>query len=509
MKKWMFMTAVASVMLLGSCSTDGDVPQNMEEARQKELVPVSFGTYMGNDQKAETRSGYTGNIGNTELGSQGFGVIGVYTKGESYNSLSAAEDKTPDFMYNEKIISDGSGGWKYAVTANTKYWPNDFVSGAVDPDTNPSSGAGTGGKVSFFAYAPYVDVNYSSTPKGQAGDTTFGITALSANDAGTENPSLSYTIKEGSFVDVLWGTANGSDVNVLGGSNAGDFVTTTNWYYPNGGSETVASSPTGSQVPVLGNVNIDLTKQKTGGKVKFLFKHALAQFGNYQDDATKGGLQIKLDVDATDDTSANTDTKTRVTINSIKITSDESLARNKIYTQGVLDLATGYWKAASGSPTVVIKRQIVPSSTSPITDGYTRLLLNPEIADPGTVSTSGGDWTSGMVAGVVGSTLKNVYKTAPDALVFFPGTQPKFTFEVDYFVRTADNKLAQGYSEVRQKISKTVEFGKPVEMNKIYNMIIHLGLTSVKFEATVSDWENATMSGVSGTEVVHLPINVD
>lgn len=58
------------------------------------------------------------------------------------------------------------------------------------------------------------------------------------------------------------------------------------------------------------------------------------------------------------------------------------------------------------------------------------------------------------------------------------------------YVRTADKNLSQGYTEVRQIITNKVELGTSLDPNKYYTLIIHLGLTSVKFEAVVADWTN-------------------
>ena len=91
-------------------------------------------------------------------------------------------------------------------------------------------------------------------------------------------------------------------------------------------------------------------------------------------------------------------------------------------------------------------------------------------------------------------------------------------------MRTKDAHLAKGYTEAVQKITHNVAFKDAVELNKKYNLLIHLGLTSVKFEATVSNWDlDSTPAGGIGTEDsdgdgipdatdtdydVHVPINV-
>lgn len=56
---------------------------------------------------------------------------------------------------------------------------------------------------------------------------------------------------------------------------------------------------------------------------------------------------------------------------------------------------------------------------------------------------------------------------------------------------------------------------KTVSLNAKYNLLIHLGLTSVKFDATVSTWDDTANGGTtSGTStdtdpmVIYMPENV-
>jgi len=56
---------------------------------------------------------------------------------------------------------------------------------------------------------------------------------------------------------------------------------------------------------------------------------------------------------------------------------------------------------------------------------------------------------------------------------------------------------------VENKITKTISFadGNKLEAGKRYNLALHLGMTSVKFDATVSDW------GTGSTSETGLPYN--
>ena len=118
---------------------------------------------------------------------------------------------------------------------------------------------------------------------------------------------------------------------------------------------------------------------------------------------------------------------------------------------------------------------------------------------------------------------KNVYESEAQPLVFFPGTKPIIEFTITYTVRTYDANLKDSYTEVKQKITKRLYITQETELNKQYNILMHLGLTGVKFTATVSDWEATNATGavedpVNGgspvqtfdetIEHVYLPINV-
>ena len=87
--------------------------------------------------------------------------------------------------------------------------------------------------------------------------------------------------------------------------------------------------------------------------------------------------------------------------------------------------------------------------------------------------------------------------------MLMPGTKPQFTIAITYIVRTEDTNLAAGYSETTQTITKTVNFTSAVELNKQYTLNLILGLTSIKVEATVSEWTDGSATEIS------LPVNVE
>lgn len=154
--------------------------------------------------------------------------------------------------------------------------------------------------------------------------------------------------------------------------------------------------------------------------------------------------------------------------------------------------------------------------------------INADVAEQGIGTTKVIDadspkwiWNSARPTGVT-TTPKAVYANEDNAgFMLIPGDEPQTLYvTVDYFVRTADPQLARGYSEVEQIITNRVDVGG-LQANKYYTLLIHLGLTSVKFEAVVADWatnggdnydeDGNTLPGDPATEndlPVWLPSNV-
>ena len=118
----------------------------METAQQKaEGDAINFSVYT---PRSVTRAGVPGVISNTNLkdnttdvGKAGFGVLAYYTDDEKYDQ----ESSKPDFMYNTQVKYNGSK-WEYNPVM---YWPNEYGATATSDNTD---------YVSFFAYAPYIDV---------------------------------------------------------------------------------------------------------------------------------------------------------------------------------------------------------------------------------------------------------------------------------------------------------------------------------------------------------------
>ena len=180
----LFTVAAATAMAFTGCSQSSelaDTESNNTETTQK---AISFDTYLSKT----TRAGAAGAQNTEALETNGFGVFAYYTGQNAYAKTTTTT--TPNFMYNTKVsVPTGSTAFTYSPA---RYWPNN-----------------DGDKLSFFAYAPYIDVDPTNgTAKDQ---TTTGITALSSNTK-TGAPTVTYKLAEDmtKSVDLLWGTKMGT-----------------------------------------------------------------------------------------------------------------------------------------------------------------------------------------------------------------------------------------------------------------------------------------------------------
>lgn len=386
-------------------------------------------------------------------------------------------------------------------------------------------------------------------------------------------------------VDLLWGTAGVNGVKANGANQVAGTLGTNEYGYEtyNKTADTKLdlafnnTDKTYSADILKGYaVNDNLNKMNTTGKVEFVFKHALSKIGGSYIGSGDGddengttptnGLMVILDLDkdgqetggslqaysATPATGkeANNKYNTKVTINELviecskqlkdgvdptsKTFSYSSTTYENLYSKGKLNLATGRWGDYDKTTETNMKQEVVPSTyTGTGTYGQTAVdktkdaILSQELAEPYefTNTPRSNQTKAGFEDLPIGVTTvaKNVYESEANPFIFIPGTKPIMEFTITYTVRTYDAKLKNAYTEVKQKIKKRLYITTATELNKQYNILMHLGLTGVKFTATVSDWETTNVSGTTtdpgsglspvtvfdeDIEHVYLPINV-
>lgn len=128
MKQNYFMGLIACAALtMTGCSNDEiNAPQQSQGNNA-----IEFSTYLG--RNAQGSRGTETNDASIKSENGGFGVLAYYTEQANFTNTNK-----PNFMWNQKVTYDKTNtNWEYTPV---KYWPTKV-----------------GDKVSFFAYAPYVE----------------------------------------------------------------------------------------------------------------------------------------------------------------------------------------------------------------------------------------------------------------------------------------------------------------------------------------------------------------
>ena len=537
--------AAASAFVLTGC-TETDLSGDTSLAKESTPSAIQFSASTGNAGVTRTvvaQDYQQGAIGNTpdgdftkSLKQAHFGVFAYHTMSGEYNPATPTE-LVPNFMYNQELKYDdaensGVNAWVYDPV---KYWPNGIdAANAANEPSNTATEKNTNQKLSFFAVAPFITTptqTYTGTvPTGLAttnvltNNATNGINAMTTNEF-TGNVWVKYLMPkayENEAVDLLWGVRGQKNYSETDGNN--------------------------NTVAALGdNYNINLTKQTVGEKVKFLFKHALTKIAGQtvtEENVSetpgvndKIGFKIVADVDVnTEATAGDHDnqaayfgsdfdkTKTLITLKSIKIqdgktatndneTSVTGITESGIYNSGWFNIETGTWdkqESTDNGSTINIVAKSDNANQSSYED--TDYSINPAIREATDYTKSDGEGPKKLAAGGVtwdGSMQPTgIYTTAVPVfakenipgIMLIPGDANQSIYvTVDYLVRTADPNLSTGFTVVEQVISNKVSLAS-LQSNKYYTIIMHLGLTSVKFEAVVADWvtNNATQFDEDG-----------
>ena len=454
----------AASALLTSCNLN---IESQGEKPQKDDTSVGFGVYM--KRGVTTKSGYAGELTTEKLKTvaNGFGVFSYYGNGALYNETSK-----PDFMYNQQVKFTTNGVWEYTPI---KYWPNEY---------GAEAGSESADRLSFFAYAPYVEVT-PSTGIVTASDNTDGILGMTRNIAAGD-PMVMYgaCLQPGGGVDLCWGVS----------------------------ADTFTSSVDGNKNNVQsGDPFIDVIKPKTGDRLTFEFNHALSQLN----------VQIDTDVDVESHATSTLDSKTRVYVRSVSFTG--------FTTRGSLNLnskrGNPAWFDISGTGRLRRDPVTVYDGRSDGLEGVsTAADVNeePAVLSPIIVqSKEFGTETSKESTGVTGETV-NLFKYADSNSPIAPLTAPVMvvpiagvpvTVTIVYDIETADPNLASFLSDgvthgvsTENKITKTVQMNgqnMTLKPGMRYMIGLHLGLTSVKFDAEVNVWDDTEYKGTAD-----LPENV-
>ena len=489
MKKLFYFAAAA--MMMAACTSEELNVQETQQAVQDNAA-VNFDVYVN---RGLTRAGTPGDIDNNNIGKIGFGVFAYYTNDKQYSSSA-----TPNFMYNQRVYTSESPAttssvWTYEPV---KYWPNEYGDAAISDEID---------YVSFFSYAPWTAIEPTTgKPVVKTGEGVtesvehqekFNIIGVNKNSA-TGDPIIKYVVDTdpATSVDLLWGVkAEGSTEASIAG-------------------ETTVPSP------AVGMPFVDLTKpaKPVDGKIRFNLKHALAKVKvtiDYIDDAETpaGPAAKKLNAD-----------ETRIYVRWLEISGFAMAGALNLNNE---DAGVPNWKAIDG------QNELVFPSTTRFNDGRKdgkeghqngvqaneqNICLNDTITENYAETAKkegktvfGGDKFKGVTAVPQlvfgGDSTKN-----GGYFYVIPRNQGETVdIKINYDVLTLDSCLATTLSgtkdfgsEIENQILKEDIFqGADFVPGKVYTIKIHLGMTSVKFEATVEDWKDAE----NGTPDVDLPDN--
>lgn len=436
MKQKFFIGSLALLALMASCSSSNDDLNG--GATQENNIPVTFSSYLG--KTATSRAGTAGTIttdganSTTSLQTEGFGLFATYTDNAEYTAATG-----PNFMYNTKVSTKD---WTYSPL---RYWPNETSTTNADGKGATSEGVD---RLSFFAYAPYVEATATT---GAVTENTVGITALTANNV-TTDPKVTYVVADdpSKSVDLLWGVVPAG---------------TTKW-----------SNVTGTDIDIAeGKPYLNLIKPKTNQKVNLLFKHALAKLN----------LNVVGAFDAV--TGGTKDAATKITVASVTI-EGTGFKKTAVLNLNNTTANEPLWEAVDGADDIML----TVSGDN----------LNSKIKDSGKDEAQTVDGVTETAQDLLNSDATSAQK----AFMIIPSsaTDNSLKVTIDYYVNTTDASLSKGYSRVENKITKTITGFAP-EAGKNYTLLLSLGMTSVKVSATVSDW---TTEDGSSTQV-DLPINVE
>ena len=274
-------------------------------------------------------------------------------------------------------------------------------------------------------------------------------------------------------VDLCWGVANAAFSSTVTGATANNIA--------------------------IGAPYIDLVKPQTDAKIAFDFKHALASLN----------VQIDADVDVSDHSHGKAlDGKTKIYVRSVSFegfTTKGLLNLNAPASEGPkwYELSSINTKISGGSVTIYDGRRDGKESQAGATA--------PSEEPTGLNTTLTPTETTLNPVGVTNDAVNLFAADAKTAPIFVIPTGEKLKVNIVYDVETKDDNLS-GYlsdgttrgSAVENSISQTVQISSSdvtLVAGKSYVVKLHLGMTSVKVEASVSDW------GDGGTSDTDLPYN--
>lgn len=235
-----------------------------------------------------------------------------------------------------------------------------------------------------------------------------------------------------------------------------------------------------NQVDLLYSNNaMDISKQTIAEKVNFRFKHALSRIA-----FKRVAVIDENSVENGNEDNGNSELSKHgiaLTANSTVVINSVSISSSQFGESGDLNLRTGEWenyKAGSLSYNLSAENNDFINST-----------LTPDNATKVMNLTKDDKYLMVMPTPVIDK---------------YSNEQIPVLVTVKFDVITEDPNLAGGQSKITSEV--TAPFNFAFQAGKSYNFVLHIGLTSVKLDATVEDWIDNDHRGVEDI-VVNTPSN--
>ena len=462
---------IAVLMALHAC-TEAD-----ETVGALTVDDVAVGFSPSIRQSTVTRAGQSGVLSLDMLKTEGFGVFAYhtadaadftnyrFTEYDGVGTHPALSARTPNFMYNTHV-SYATDHWAYEPL---KYWPNGLTTGNADA----SEVTGSGGMVSYFFYAPFVNRPSYADLSAAVASSENGIIFFDEKSVMTE-PGVYYrpSSQPSDGVDLTWGVA----------SRRIDYK-----IWPVNTLMSGLATPTNI---IEGMPLLDLQRPYEKSVVlPVVFRHATTRL-----DLLVQGAFDELDPDAID-----RDDETRILVNEVSI---------KSYTPSHAKLCLQNTTADEPRWENVSGHAAYTTSLTKTTSDMNTTVKN--VDNPATYLATASNFDL-LPEGVV-RTAKNLHASDQAAYFSIPlnrdtratgePNDKELQVTVDYDVITRDPSLVlntpAGFSIVNNRITQTLTLPAAFEGGKRYALTLILGLTTVKFKIDgIDDWEvPITVDGV-------------
>lgn len=211
---------------------------------------------------------------------------------------------------------------------------------------------------------------------------------------------------------------------------------------------------------------MNMTKQAISGRVAFTFKHALAKLN----------FKVQAVVDATTTSTSNLvddgdetleQGETWILLQSLSVTANGT--KSGRLTLDSNDATTPNWSDKTGNTTVSYV-------TSPCSFAPAASVVTADSKNGFKVTETPTDLNSSVSPMIIPATI----------------AASGFTIVANYWVITKDTALSSGYSTIQNVITSTNVSPITFAAGKKYDITVKLGLNSVDFTATVTEWDGET-----------------